>query len=237
MPTFTRKQIALARSAGSIANPPIPFVAPRDGETANAFDALLAAFSGNATDAEACYTASAAADPVRKPRATSTSTDDDATAKRHAQNDAEAKAAHDKANAKPEKPSKPAAGSPNADTATDREALINELRASVAALYNGPSLAVRSNPKRVAASVYADLFAAPKHRTTLAKLSIRDESALFLCLKRGDKRGGFDPVNLNLDSGIFSRLASVGFIVRDGDGFALSADALAHARKAAKRAA
>jgi len=139
--------------------------------------------------------------------------------------------------AKPEKPSKPADTS-KADEYAKRVELVGQLRASVATLYNGPSLAVRSNPKRVAASVYADLFANPKHRTTLQRVSERDESALFLIIKRGERNGSFDPVHLNLDSGIFSRLASIGYIASDGPGaYLLTPDALKHARNAAKRAA
>lgn len=118
-----------------------------------------------------------------------------------------------KAAAKPAKPAKPSATDTkrSADHA-ERVKLIGELQLIVAATYNGPSLAVRSNPKRINASVYADLFAAPKHRTDLARVSTRDVSALALIIQRGDKSGAFDPVALNLDSGIFSRLRSVGFI-------------------------
>lgn len=137
--------------------------------------------------------------------------------------------------AKPVKPSKPA----NADklaAVAERTKLINTHRATVARVYNGPSLAVRSTVRSAAVAAYAELLANPKHRTTLAKLSVRDESALALIV-RSNAGGSFDPVALNVDRGIFSRLASVGFIARDGDGFKLSADGLAHARKAAKRAA
>jgi len=142
-----------------------------------------------------------------------------------------------KAAPKPEKPAKPADESKAAAYA-ERVELVGKLRDLVTGLYNGPSLAVRSNPKRIAAAVYASLLAAPKHRTTLDRISVRDESALFLILKHGERNGSFDPVHLNLDSGIFSRLASVGFIIGDGPGaFLLSADALKHARSAAKRAA
>lgn len=140
--------------------------------------------------------------------------------------------------AKPAKPSKPSAA--DAKRASDYDArvkLIGELRATTASIYNGPSLAVRSNPKRVAASVYADLHKAPKHRTTLAKLSERDESFLFAVIKRGSASGSFDPVALNLDAGIFSRLCSVGFVTPGADGtYQLTADALSQARRTAKAA-
>lgn len=137
--------------------------------------------------------------------------------------------------AKPSKPSE--ADAKRAGEYDARVKLVNELRATTATIYNGPSLAVRSNPKRVPASVYADLFANPKHRTTLAKLSERDCSFLFTVIKRGLPGGEFDPVALNLDAGIFSRLSSIGFIAAGAFGtYRLTADALAQARRTAKAA-
>lgn len=157
-----------------------------------------------------------------------------------AQPESEAKPEQPKA-AKPEQPSKPSAS--DAKRAADfdaRIALIRELRAAVSRIYNGPSLAIRTNPKRFAVSAYAELLASPKHRTSLAKLSVRDESALAEILTRGTASGAFNPSELNLDCGIFSRLASVGFIAANNSDkapFKLSAAALSHARKAANRAA
>lgn len=147
-----------------------------------------------------------------------------------------------RASAKPEKPTKPHTGdAKRAAEYAERVALINALRASVARIYNGPSLAVRSNPKRINASIYADLIAAPKHRTTLARVSVRDESALAEIITRGDAAGCFDPVALNLDAGIFSRLASIAFIEPAPKSaklpYRLSKAGAEHARKAAKRAA
>lgn len=144
----------------------------------------------------------------------------------------------EKPKAKPqaEKPAKPADPA-KAAAAAEREALVNGMRAAVSAFYNGPSLAVRSNPKRIALSVYSALLAAPKHRTSLDRVSARDESALALIITKGTKSGGFDPVALNLDSGIFSRLASIGFIAADGDGFTLTKDALTHAKRVVAKAA
>lgn len=133
------------------------------------------------------------------------------------------------------KPSKPADASKQRE-ADQRVKLIGELRATVSAIYNGPSLAVRSNPRRIALSAYAELLAAPKHRTSLDRVSVRDESGLALIVRRGDKAGGFDPVALNFDAGIFSRLASVGFIAASGDGFTLTEAGLSHARKAVRAA-
>lgn len=141
---------------------------------------------------------------------------------------------------KADKPSKPsAADAKRAADADARVKLVGALRETCAKLYNGPSLAVRSNPKRIAASVYADLLAAPKHRTSLDRVSVRDESFLFTVIQRGTKRGEFDPAALNLDSGIFSRLASVAYIVgTDKPGvYRLTSAALKHAGNAAKRAA
>lgn len=139
--------------------------------------------------------------------------------------------------AKPSKPS--AADAKRAGEYDARVKLVNELRTTASVIYNGPSLAVRSNPKRVAASVYADLLANPKHRTTLAKISERDTAFLFAVIKRGSASGAFDPVTLNLDAGIFSRLASVGFIVAGTEpgSYQLTPDALTQARRTAKQAA
>jgi hypothetical protein len=239
----TTRAIKLARAAGALSG--VAFLAAdRTPEQLNAFTAFNAYCVKHSIEPAATYAAAAIADPVKRATksASGTSTNDDAAKAaneaRHAANDAAAKAAHAKANANPEKPSKPS--SDDASRAGDyaaRVKLIDELRASVASLYNGPSLAVRTNPKRVADSVYSALFDQPKHRTDLSRISARDESALFLALKRGERNGSFDPVHLNLDAGIFSRLRSVGFIQRDGNVYSLTADALAHARKAAKRAA
>lgn len=156
-----------------------------------------------------------------------------------------------RANVKPASEAKPepAAAKPTKPTADDakrsadydkREALVAELRAAVASLYNGPSLAIRSNPKRIAIGVYAALLATPKHRTDLAKLTARDESALREIIRRGTKAGAFDPSEINLDSGVFSRLASVGFLAPNDSAaspFKLTATGLAHARNVIKRAA
>lgn len=230
---FAPKLIALARTSGALAG--LPFTATaieRSFEQATAFSKFLAACEAAKPPVAPAdvYAEASRADAVKrapKPRA--------------AKPEAEApkpepEAPKADAQAEPEKPSKPNA----ADKRTDydiRVALVGELRVLATGIYNGPSLAVRGNPKRIADAVYSDLFAAPKHRTTLAKLSVRDESALFLILKRGENNGAFDPVHLNIDAGIFSRLASVGFIERDGAIYKLSADALVHAGKAAKRAA
>ena len=225
MHNYSKRLIALARTSGALAN--VAFTATaveRTPEQATAFSKFLEACAAAKppVDAAACYAAAATADAVKR-------------ASKPSDKPADAPKPEPEA-AKPEQPSKPHAG----DKRTDydiRVALVGELRILATGIYNGPSLAVRSNPKRIADAVYSDLFAAPKHRTTLAKLSVRDESALFLILKRGERNGAFDPVHLNIDAGIFSRLASVGFIERDGAIYKLSADALTHARKAAQRAA
>lgn len=225
---ITPKLVALARSAGALSGVPVDATAERNGEQANAYAALIAACSGDAALLAAVYERASKPDAVKRAK----------PASKPEAAKPEAPKAKPQAEAKPEPeaPSKPHASDKRADYDA-RVALVGELRATASKLYNGPSLAVRSNPKRVAASIYADLLAAPKHRTTLAKLSERDESFLFTVLQRGDKAGAFDPVSLNLDSGIFSRLASVGFIAASGDAYALTEDALTHARKAAKRAA
>jgi hypothetical protein len=132
------------------------------------------------------------------------------------------------ATAKPAKPAKP--------PVADRSPIIAAHRATVAAIYNGPSLSVRSSVRSPALTVYAELLASPKHRTTIAKLTTRDESALRL-IASNLKAGAFNPVSLNLDRGNFSRLASVGFIVASGDTFGLSKRGAETARLCAKRAA
>lgn len=143
---------------------------------------------------------------------------------------------------KAEKPSKPSADeSKRAADYAERVELIAKLRASVAAIYNGASLAVRTNPKRFALSVYSDLLASPKHRTTTDRVSARDESALREIIMRGDATGAFDPSAINLDAGIFSRLASISYIEAAPKSakhpFRLAKAGAEHARLIVKRAA
>lgn len=237
-PAVAKRAAALARSAGALTG--APFISPRDGEATNAFVAFNAHCVANNLDPASTYADASQADPIRRNRAPTAAADKPAAKPRDnaraSTSTSRPKADKPASDAKPDKPSKPADTS-KSDAYAKREALVSELRATSAKLYNGPSLAVRSNPKRVAAAVYSDLLASPKHRTDLARISARDESFLYTVLQRGGKAGSFDPVTLNLDSGVFSRLASVGFIAADGDAYTLTADALAHARKAAKRAA
>lgn len=226
MPTFSKKQIAIARSAGALAG--LAFIALRDGEQATAFAMLLSAFNGDANLAADCYAHAAIADGKRN------------VAPKPAKPAAEKPAPKPEPKpeaAKPEKPSKPADTS-KADAYAERVALIAALRASVASLYNGPSLAIRRNPKRIASAVYADLFASPNHRTTLDRVSERDESGLREAASNSDKAGSFDPSAINLDSGIFSRLCSVGFIVASDAGrYSLSKPGADHLASVLKRAA
>lgn len=223
---FTTKQIAIARAAGALAGLAFDPSTERNGEQANAFAALLAAFNGDATQAAACYAQAAQADAVKR-----------ATRKPEPKPEPKPEA---KAEPKPEQPSKPHADAKRDDYEA-RVKLIGELRASVARFYNGPSLAVRTNPKRKAASDYEALFVQPKHRTTLDKISIRDESGLALIIERGDRSGCFDPAAINFDLGIFSRLRSVSFIeaapLSSKLPYRLSKAGAEHARKAASKAA
>jgi len=223
---ITSKLIALARSAGALAGVAVAASAERTPEQQAAYAALLAACP-NSADLEAVYARAAQADPVKP------------AAKPQPKADAKPSTGKAKRTAKPEKPSKPANTAKQAEI-SERVALVGKLRALVSGFYNGPSPAVRSNAKRFTVAIYSDLFAAPKHRTTLAKLTERDESALALILKHGTKAGAFDPVALNLDAGIFSRLCSVGYIIEAADPtapFALSTAALTNARRVLKRAA
>lgn len=233
MRNINRKHIAFARAAGATVNVAFDPNATRTDEQQTAYLKLLDAVGGDAARAEAIYTEAAKPDTGPTPLDVIERVKRAASGTKRNAKPAEAPKPEAPKAAKPSKPS-----DADAKRAADYDArvkLVGELRVSVSALYNGPSLAVRSNPKRIAATVYAELLAAPKHRTTLDKISERDESALFLILKRGTKTGGFDPVALNLDSGIFSRLSSVGFVARDGDSFTLTPAALTHARSVAKR--
>lgn len=135
------------------------------------------------------------------------------------------------------KPSKPA----NADksAAHEQRVKLNDAnRAIVSRIYNDPSLAVRGSVRNVAAAAYAELFAAPKHRTTLDRVSIRDESALALIVKHSAS-GSFDPSALNIDRGIFSRLRSIGYIVAGTKAgfYSLSKAGLTHAKRVGSKAA
>lgn len=243
MLSFSKKLVAIARASGATVNIAFDPTAERSPEQQAAYTSFLT-LCANAVppvDPVACYAFAAQPDTGETPL-------NKAARAERAKPKAEPKPEAPKADApkakpeaaKPEKPTKP-----NADAKRDdydaRVALVNELRASVSALYNGPSLAIRGNPKRIALSVYADLLAAPKHRTTLDRVSARDESALREIIKRGDASAAFDPAAINLDSGIFSRLASVGFIEAAPQSskmpFRLSKRGAEHARIVFKRAA
>jgi hypothetical protein len=219
--TFTARTIKLARAAGALSGVAFDVAAERNPEQQTAYAAFIGECTKRNADPAAAYAAASQADNVPAPKP-------EAAAKPNGKRAEQPKA---------EKPSKPSDADAKRSADYDaRVKLIAELAGIVSGIYNGPSLAVRRNPKRIAVSVYAELLKQPKHRTDLARISERDESALMLILKRGTKTGGFDPVALNLDSGIFSRLASVSFIAADGDGFTLTADALKHARGVARRA-
>lgn len=244
MPTFNPKHIALARLAGATVNVAAAATADRTPEQQTAYAALVNAVP-NADEFAAIYAHAAKPDTgatkldieQRADRAKRTA---DAMRASAAASKQATKPAADKPQA--EKPAKPSASDAARAAANDeRVKLIAQLRDSVATLYNGPSLAVRSNPKRIALSVYADLLASPKHRTTLDRISQRDESAIAEIIKRGNKAGEFDPAEINLDSGIFSRLASVGFIEAAPQSgklpYRLSKRGAEHGKLIAKRAA
>lgn len=129
----------------------------------------------------------------------------------------------------PAKPAKPAA--------TDRSTIIASGRKLASSVYNGLSLAVRGSTKLYSASDYASRHANPVQRTSLAKLTPRDESHLAVMLAQ--RASGFDPAACNIDLGGFSRLCSVGFIKRgDKAGtYALTPAGAAHARLSGKRVA
>lgn len=142
-----------------------------------------------------------------------------------------------KAKAKPAKPAKAASkpAKPAQPAKPDRNPVITANRATVAAICETPSLSVRRSLRVVSGSVYADRFREPIQRTTLAKLTLRDESLLGLF----HKRGSIVPADHNVDAGAFSRICSVGFIkLGDKAGtFTLSAAGASHARLLVKRLA
>lgn len=237
--TFNRTTIALARSAADAA---------KRADDTNASEAQRAAA---ATERDT-YTDKLASDCTKRGYniadviAAASQPDPVKRAAKPAKPQPEAPKASAKPQAKAEpkaaKPAKPSeADSKRAAEYAERVKLIGGLRDIVAATYNGPSLAVRTNTRPLAASVYAELLATPKHRTDLARVSTRDVSALALILARGDKAGCFDPVALNLDAGIFSRLCSVKFIEQAPASaklpYRLSKAGAEHARLALKRAA
>lgn len=144
------------------------------------------------------------------------------------------------AKAKPAKPAKPAKAAskpakPAQPAKPDRSPVITANRATVAAICETPSLSVRRSLRVVSGSVYADRFREPVQRTTLAKLTLRDESLIGLF----HKRGSIVPADHNVDAGAFSRICSVGFIkLGDKAGtFTLSAAGASHARLLVKRLA
>lgn len=130
------------------------------------------------------------------------------------------------------KPAKPNAGAARAE----RTAIINTARVAVAAIYNGPSLAVRSsvNPGKLAR--YIERLQNPGHRADTA--STRDESLLARIAANADKAGSFDPCApaINADLGVISRLGCLGFITTDGKACTITTTGAERARLVAKRA-
>lgn len=226
------RAIALARTANN--------ASATDAERASATEMLASHCAKHNLNIADIIARAAQADPTaseaRRRRATSSDKPEQPKAKPEPKPET-AKAKPE--TAKPEQPTKPHADTKAAKSADyeKRVALIDELRASCSAVYNGPSLAIRRDPKRVAIGAYAELHRAPKHRTTLDRVSVRDESALREIIMRGTKAGAFNPSEINLDLGIFSRISSVGFVDYDDGTFSLSKAGIAHARNVFKRAA
>lgn len=129
-----------------------------------------------------------------------------------------AKPARAKRAAKPAKPAPVEAAKPSAD---DEAARCAALRDTASRYYAGASKAAHMRkPARLAD--YVSRVSKPVQAIGPNGPSERDESGLALILSGADKRGGFDPVKLNLDLGIASRLASGGFVTVTGESFTLT---------------
>lgn len=143
---------------------------------------------------------------------------------------AKAKAAAKQAKAKPAaklaKPNKAEA----ARNAERERCLANA--AIVRPHYSGPSLATHASRAPKLADALARI-AKPIQRAK--NPTERDESGLLLCFRHADANGCFDPVAATADLGMLSRIASLGFIVRDGQRAKLTADGISRAKLLAKR--
>lgn len=120
------------------------------------------------------------------------------------------------------KPATPAADGKLA-ARTERQAVLDTHRSTVARFYNGASLTAHKH-KACTFDNYAAVCSTPTHRCGPNGTSERDHSMLALLLANS-KAGVFDPVALACDAGVISRLASVAFISYDSKAktFALTA--------------
>lgn len=141
---------------------------------------------------------------------------------------AAAKQAKPKPAAKPAKPNKAeAARNAERDRCVANAAIVKPH-------YNGASLATHASR----APKLADALARIANPIQRAKNPTeRDQSGLMLCFKHSDANGFFDPVAATADLGMLSRIASLGFIARDGQRAKLTADGLSRAKLLAKRKA
>lgn len=140
-----------------------------------------------------------------------------------------ARNAKPKATAKPAaKPAKPAA---NAQREADKARCAANAKI-VQPHYDGPSLAThRTVPPKLAEALAR--VATPIQRAKSA--TVRDDSALVLCLSHSDDSGTFCPVASTADLGTLSRLASLGFLAVAGQRIKLTETGLSRAKLLAKR--
>lgn len=137
--------------------------------------------------------------------------------------------------AKPAKPAKPDADTVAATAAADAKR-CDDLR-DLARLYYAGASNVAHQRKPAKRDDYASRVTKPVQRIAGGNPSARDESGVMLIASVANRSGVFDPCAINLDLGVASRLASIGFLAFADDTFALTADGRERARLIAKRAA
>jgi len=111
-----------------------------------------------------------------------------------------------------------------------------ELRALARKYYDGASNAAHQR-KPAKRDEYASRITTPVQRIGASGASQRDESGLALIASVAKRDGSFDPLAINLDLGIASRLASGGFLTFTNDTFALTKPGRERANLVVKRAA
>jgi hypothetical protein len=127
---------------------------------------------------------------------------------------------------------------PKTDIRAERRARVAAINAAIRVLYAGASPAYRRSGRVHSFTTYADTVTAPRQSIGPNGPSERDDSGLLGLLQNSDADGLFSPVNLCVDLGVISRLASVGFLASvGGERLAFTEAGLARANGAASRAA
>lgn len=130
----------------------------------------------------------------------------------------------------PRKAAKPA--KPAADERRNAERERCKANAAIVAPhYNGPSLATH----RSVAPKLAEALARVREPIQRAKsATVRDDSALVLCLSHADDKRSFDPTLATSDLGTLSRLASLGFLTVAGQRVQLTETGFSRAKLLSK---